>query len=94
MEKAGKKYSQIMNFLRTPTPTLIGIFIVMMLLFSLTSKNFLAIQNIKGIFNNFAVFGIMAAGVTVVMIGGGFDLSIGSAAGLAGIVSSVLLMRY
>jgi len=45
------------------------------------------------VFYNFAVFGIMAAGITVVMVGGGFDLSVGSAAGLAGIVSSVLLMK-
>jgi ribose transport system permease protein len=93
MEKAEKKYSGFLNFLRTPTPTLIGIYIIMMLLFSLTSDKFLTIQNIKGIFNNFAVFGILAAGVTIVMIGGGFDLAIGSAAGLAGIVSSVLLMK-
>jgi ribose transport system permease protein len=93
MEKRTRKYSQAMNFLRTPTPTLIGIYIVMMLLFSLGSENFLTLQNMKGIFNNFAVFGIMAAGITVVMIGGGFDLSVGSAAGLAGIVSSVLLMK-
>ncbi len=92
MEKAAKKYSQIMNFLRTPTPTLIGIYIAMMLLFSLTSENFLVVQNIKGIFNNFAVYGIIAAGVTIVMIGGGFDLSVGSTAGLAGIISAVLLM--
>jgi len=93
MEKVEKKYSALMNFLRTPTPTLIGIYIVMLILFSLTSKNFLVIQNIKGIFNNFAVYGILAAGVTVVMIGGGFDLSVGSTAGLAGIVSAVLLMK-
>jgi len=93
MEKGTKKYSQAMNFLRTPTPTLIGIYIVMMLLFSFASENFLTLQNMKGIFNNFAVFGIMAAGITVVMIGGGFDLSVGSAAGLAGIVSAVLLMK-
>ena len=93
MEKVAKKYSPVMSFLRTPTPTLIGIYIVMLLLFSLSSENFLTIQNIKGIFNNFAVFGIMAAGISVVMIGGGFDLSVGSAAGLAGIVSSVLLMK-
>ncbi|MBM3699345.1 MAG: ABC transporter permease [Actinobacteria bacterium] len=93
MEKAVKKYSGFLSFLRTPTPTLIGIYIVMMLLFSLTSDKFLTIQNIKGIYNNFAVFGILAAGVTVVMIGGGFDLAIGSTAGLAGIVSSVLLMK-
>ncbi|MBM3706217.1 MAG: ABC transporter permease [Actinobacteria bacterium] len=93
MEKAEKRYSAFMNFLRTPTPTLIGIYIVMIVLFSLASENFLVIQNIKGIFNNFAVFGILAAGVTVVMIGGGFDLAIGSTAGLAGIVSAVLLMK-
>jgi ribose transport system permease protein len=93
MERVEKKYSQFMNFLRTPTPTLIGIYAVMLLLFSLASENFLTIQNIKGIFNNFAVYGMMAAGITIVMIGGGFDLSIGSAAGLAGIVSSVLLMK-
>jgi len=93
MERVEKRYSQFMNFLRTPTPTLIGIYAVMLLLFSLASENFLTIQNIKGIFNNFAVYGMMAAGITIVMIGGGFDLSIGSAAGLAGIVSSVLLMK-
>ncbi|MBU4293040.1 MAG: ABC transporter permease [Actinobacteria bacterium] len=93
MEKVEKKYSAFMNFLRTPTPTLIGIYIVMFILFSLASKNFLVIQNIKGIFNNFAVYGILSAGVTIVMIGGGFDLSIGSTAGLAGIVSAVLLMK-
>ncbi len=93
MEKVTKKYSPVMNFLRTPTPTLIGIYIVMLIFFSLGSENFLAIQNMKGIFNNFAVFGIMAAGVAVVMVGGGFDLSVGSVAGLAGIVSAVLLMK-
>jgi len=93
MEKVAKKYSPIMNFLRTPTPTLIGIYILMLIFFSLSSENFLTLQNMKGVFNNFAVFGIMAAGITVVMIGGGFDLSVGSAAGLAGIVSAVLLMK-
>lgn len=93
MEKAVKKYSAFMNFLRTPILTLIGIYAVMLLLFSISSENFLTIQNFKGIFNNFAVFGILSAGVTVVMIGGGFDLSIGSTAGLAGIVSAVLLMK-
>ena len=35
MAKGTKNYSAFMNFLRTPTPTLIGIFIVIMLLFHL-----------------------------------------------------------
>ena len=50
-------------------------------------------RNFKGIFNNFAVFGVMAAGVAIVMIAGGFDLSIGSVAGFVGMLSSVLMLE-
>lgn len=92
MAKPEKKYSGLKNFLRTPTPTLIGIYILMVIIFTFASENFLSIQNFRGIFNNFAVFGIMAAGVAIVMIAGGFDLSIGSIAGLVGIFSAVLMM--
>ncbi|MDD5659316.1 MAG: ABC transporter permease [Actinomycetota bacterium] len=92
MAKSEKQYSMFKNFLRTPTPTLIGLYIVMIIIFTIADRNFLTIQNFRGIFNNFAVFGILASGVTIVMIAGGFDLSIGSIAGLVGIVSAVLMM--
>jgi len=92
MAKPEKKYSGVKNFLRTPTPTLIGIYILMVIIFTFANENFLSIQNFRGIFNNFAVFGVLASGITVVMIAGGFDLSIGSIAGLVGIFSAVLMM--
>jgi len=92
MAKPEKKYSVFKNFLKTPAPTLIGIYIIMIIIFSLANKNFLSIQNFRGIFNNFAVFGVLASGITIVMLAGGFDLSIGSIAGLVGIVSAVLMM--
>ncbi|MCL5070156.1 MAG: ABC transporter permease [Actinobacteria bacterium] len=92
MAKPGKKYLGLKNFLRTPAPTLIGIYIIMIIIFSLANENFLSIQNFRGIFNNFAVFGVLASGITIVMLAGGFDLSIGSIAGLVGIVSAVLMM--
>ncbi len=92
MAKPEKQYSGFRNFLRTPTPTLIGLYIVMIIVFTIADKNFLTIQNFRGIFNNFAVFGVLASGVTIVMLAGGFDLSIGSLSGLVGIVSAVLMM--
>ncbi|MCL6088403.1 MAG: ABC transporter permease [Actinobacteria bacterium] len=92
MAKPEKKYLGFKNFLRTPAPTLIGIYILMIIIFTVANENFLSIQNFRGIFNNFAVFGVLASGITVVMIAGGFDLSIGSIAGLVGIFSAVLMM--
>lgn len=93
MAKPEKQYSGFKNFLRTPTPTLIGLYIVMIIIFTIADKNFLTIQNFRGIFNNFAVFGVLASGIMVVMLAGGFDLSIGSISGLVGIVSAVLMME-
>ena len=92
MAKPEKQYSGFKNFLRTPTPTLIGLYIVMIVIFTIADKNFLTIQNFRGIFNNFAVFGVLASGIMIVMLAGGFDLSIGSLSGLVGIVSAVLMM--
>ena len=92
MAKPEKQYSGFKNFLRTPTPTLIGLYIVMIIIFTIADKNFLTIQNFRGIFNNFAVFGVLASGIMIVMLAGGFDLSIGSISGLVGIVSAVLMM--
>ncbi|MCX6346782.1 MAG: ABC transporter permease [Actinobacteria bacterium] len=92
MAKPEKQYSGFRNFLRTPTPTLIGLYIVMIIIFTIADKNFLTIQNFRGIFNNFAVFGVLASGIMIVMLAGGFDLSIGSISGLVGIVSAVLMM--
>jgi ribose transport system permease protein len=92
MAKPEKQYSGFKNFLRTPTPTLIGLYIVMIIIFTIADKNFLTIQNFRGIFNNFAVFGVLSSGIMIVMLAGGFDLAIGSTSGLVGIVSAVLMM--
>ena len=53
MANSRKRYSELKGFLRTPTPTLIGIYILMIIIFTIADRNFLTIQNFKGIFNNF-----------------------------------------
>jgi ribose transport system permease protein len=47
--------------------------------------------NFYNITRNFAFIGIMALGMTVVIITGGIDLSVGSVMGLVGVVCGVLL---
>ncbi|MDI7247261.1 MAG: ABC transporter permease [Bacillota bacterium] len=64
---------------------LLLLFVVM----AVTSPDFLTVRNIQNILLQIAVNGIVAAGMTVVIFTGGFDLSVGSVMALAG----VLLMK-
>ena len=89
-----KKGINLFTQSKTPTASLILIYVLMLIVFSVFSKNYLTIVNFKSILNNMAVSGILASGIVIVMIGGGFDLSIGSMMGFSGIVSTVLLFQY
>jgi ribose transport system permease protein len=57
----------------------------------LYQPSFLTTQNIANITRNFAPFGIMALGMTCVIITGGIDLSVGSIMGLVAIVAGLFL---
>ncbi len=53
-------------------------FFVLALVISLMTPNFLSWRNIINIFRQSSIIGIMAIGSTFVIIGGGFDISVGS----------------
>jgi ribose transport system permease protein len=57
----------------------------------LYQPSFFTAQNVANITRNFAPFGIMALGMTCVIITGGIDLSIGSIMGLVAIVAGLFL---
>jgi len=65
--------------------------LIMMIFFSLSSPNFLRPQNIEGILLSTAVNGILAVGVTFVIITGGIDLSIGTVMTLAAVITAKLV---
>ena len=88
-----KKALGIFTQSKTPTPSLILLYVVMVIIFASLSDNYLTIINFKSIFNNLAVSGVLAAGITIVMIAGGLDLSIGSIMGFVGIVSAMLTLQ-
>jgi ribose/xylose/arabinose/galactoside ABC-type transport system permease subunit len=62
-----------------------------LILMSTTNSYFLTTDNFDSIQTLIAVNGTLAVGMMVLLIGGFFDLSVGSVMGLAGIVCAVLL---
>jgi len=75
------KGSYILLFIRKNIPLFVLLFLL--ILFSSINSNFLNFGNIINILNLTAIYGIMAAGVTFVMIAGGIDLSIGATLALS-----------
>lgn len=53
-------------------------FVVFMVVFALANPRFIAVDNISGVIRSSAILGVMALGVTFVVIGGNLDLSVGS----------------
>lgn len=68
-----------------------GALIVMIVVFSIASPNFLQFNNIVGILLATAVNGVLALGVTFVIISGGIDLSIGTVMTLSAVMTGVLI---
>ncbi|WP_322097261.1 ABC transporter permease [Pelagibius sp. Alg239-R121] len=58
---------------------------------SVVSDVFMTDRNMFNVTRNFAFFGIMALGMTAVIVTAGIDLSVGSLMGLAGIVTGLVM---
>lgn len=65
--------------------------IVLIIYFSIQSENFLQWNNIVGIFLATSVNGLLALGVTFVIINGGIDLSIGTVMTFASVIAAYLI---
>lgn len=76
------------------TFTLIMSFVILCVIFSIQSENFLTLNNFETISKQLAVVGVVAIGMTLVLITGGVDISVGSVAALAGVVTGVLWVDY
>lgn len=73
--------------------TMLIILIVLFIIMSFVSENFFTVGNIFNLFRQVAVIGIMACGMTVVVVGKGVDLSTAAIVGLAS-VANVMLQKY
>lgn len=73
-----------------PFLTLIALFVVL----SIASPSFLTSTNLSSVVRQTAVINIIALGMTVVMIAGGIDLSVGSILALAGLLGAMAMGRH
>ncbi len=67
--------------------------IVLVVIFSLLSSNFLTAGNMINLFRQIAINGLIAIGMTMVITTGGIDLSVGSILGLTAMVSAYLMVN-
>ncbi len=71
--------------------TLILILIVLFVVLSFASPTFLTFRNISNLVRQTSIVGIVAIGMTFVIISAGIDLSVGSVVGFSSIVVALLL---
>src|SRR6202521_3534457 len=65
--------------------------ILIVLFFYLLEPAFLSDRNLRAILTVVSFIGIIAIGQTILLVGGEFDLSVGSVAGLSAVVSAKLM---
>ena len=80
------------NKFRIAEGNLLVIVIVLMVILSFATKNFFTVNNMRNLVRQTSVNGIIALGMTFVIISGGIDLSVGSVVGVASIVVAKLLL--
>lgn len=75
---------------RLTTINLVLTFAIICAVFATQSQYFLTIENFLNVGRTLGVVGIVAIGMTLVLVTGGVDLSVGSVAALSGVVTSIL----
>src|SRR5580704_5451741 len=72
---------------------LAGIIVVMVIIFSALSQSFLSASNLVSLLENYSVMAIMAAGLLVVLISGGIDISFAAIAAVSQYVMATVFVR-
>ena len=73
---------------------LIAVIVAMVVVFSLLNPNFYSEVNVRNVGRQTAMLGIVACGQTMVILSGGFDLSVGMAMGLISVAGSMVMSEY
>ena len=71
-----------------------GALIILFVVFSVASPYFFTFSNVVGILIATAVNGLLAIGVTFIIISGGIDLSVGTVMTLCSVMSAVIIKKW
>ena len=85
----GSGFGAVLAFASGATGPLIGLVLLCVFL-SLSTETFLTLRNFLNVMDQITVLGVMAIGMTLVILIGGIDLSVGSVLALSGMVMGYL----
>ncbi len=83
--------SRFLRLTKAPESSLVFILLVLFIFLALTSPTFLSVRNLTNLGRQTSINGIVALGMTFVIISGGIDLSVGAVVGLSGMVAAILM---
>jgi ribose transport system permease protein/putative xylitol transport system permease protein len=70
---------------------MLTVFLILFVIFAATSPPFRSSTNLVNLLQQNATFGIVACGMLVMIITGGFDLSVGASAAMSGVVAAYVI---
>jgi ribose/xylose/arabinose/galactoside ABC-type transport system permease subunit len=85
--------ADVLFYGKSMVPALTLLLVILVLLFSLFTKNFFTLGTFKAIASNFPIIAIVSIGMTFVLLIGGLDISVGSILGFTA-VNVVLFHDY
>ncbi len=93
VENIRKPVEMIKNVLRVREMVMVILILLAGVLMSIISPYFLSWTNFVAISRGFAMEGLVVVGMSILLISGSFDLSVGSIMALAGIVAAWLMVK-
>jgi ribose transport system permease protein len=81
------------GFLASQTAYVAGALVLIMIVMALLSPAFLSAGNLANVAKNFSYVGIVTLGITLVIVTGGIDLSVGSVMALAAITCAIVMQQ-
>src|SRR5579862_7058532 len=84
----------IKKYLKNESIGVLLIFLGLSTLLTIASPNFLTVDNLSSVTRSFSYVAIMAIGMTMVIITGGIDLSVGSIFAFASVITAACHIKF
>lgn len=81
------------SILRSKESVVFALFIVVFAVFALREPNFLSADNLFNVARQYSELAVVSVGLTIVIITGGIDISVGSIVGLTSVLVGVFALR-
>ncbi|MCB8878072.1 ABC transporter permease [Acidisoma silvae] len=91
--KSGILSVVVAGWARAGNFALLGIFVTLLLIFSLTVPHFATVANLSNVLQRNSIIGIVACGMLLMIILAGFDLSVGAVGAMSSVVAAALIVH-